>query len=314
MKTIHTRTLLATCFLLLLVSATAQAQDFMPLRIDGFPGTHLTDPPPVGQAGENMQIAFYNISVGGVLPLTKGDTRFMAGLRYENLRVDLLDDEGFILFTPDHLHYLRADLLLFQRLSEQWTLGLTFAPGIASDFDEIGSDDLRFQASAMLLRRANDRLGYGFGAAYLSDFGTPLVIPMLRVDYESASHLKFSAMLPVNAYLGYAFSPNTELGLAGTISGTQYNINLDPDRLPGNIQPAVATPDDIDLPAKYSVLTVGPSFKQRVRGPFFVAAEAGMTLWRRFEFDGDQVDNTLDQDRSLFLRFGIAYRPNFKLY
>ena len=312
MKTIRTLTPLAACCVLLLVSVTAQAQDFMPLRIDGFPGTHLTDPPPVGQAGENMQIAFYNISVGGVLPLIEGDTRLLGGLRYENLRVDLLDDDGFLLFTPDHLHYLRADLLLFQRLSEQWTLGLTFAPGIASDFEEIGSDDLRFQASALLLRRVNDRLGYGFGAAYLSDFGTPLVIPMLKVDYESASHVRFTAMLPVNAYLGYAFSPNTELGLAGNISGTQYNLNL--DRLPGDIQPVVAVPEEVDLPAKYSVLTVGPSFKQRVRGPFFVAAEAGMTLWRRFEFDGDQIDDTLDQDRSLFLRFGIAYRPNFKIY
>ena len=312
MKTIRTLTPLAACCVLLLVSATAQAQDFMPLRIDGFPGTHLTDPPPVGQAGENMQIAFYTISIGGVLPLIKGDTRLLGGLRYENLRVDLLDDDGFLLFTPDHLHYVRADLLLFQRLSNRWTLGLSFAPGIASDFEEIGPDDLRFQASALLLRRVNDRLGYGFGAAYLSDFGTPLFIPMLKVDYESASHFKFTAMLPVNAYLGYAFSPNTELGLAGNISGTQYNINL--DRLPGDIQPVVAAPDEVDLPAKYSVLTVGPSFKQRVRGPFFVAAEAGITLWRRFEFDGDQIDDTLDQDRSLFLRFGIAYRPNFKIY
>ena len=86
------------------------------------------------------------------------------------------------------------------------------------------------------------------------------------------------------------------------------------DRLPGDIQPVVAAPDEVDLPAKYSVLTVGPSFKQRVRGPFFVAAEAGVTLWRRFEFDGDQIDDTPDQDRSLFLRFGIAYRPNFKIY
>ena len=314
MKTIHTRTLLAACCVLLLVSATAQAQDFMPLRIDGFPGTHLTDPPSVGQAGEDMQIAFYNVSVGGVLPLTKGDTRLFGGLRCENLRVDLLDEDGFVVFTPDHLHYLRADLLLFQRLSEQWTLGLSFAPGLASDFDEIGSDDLRFQASALLLRRANDRLGYGFGAAYRSDFGTPLVIPLLKVDYESASHVKFTATLPINAYLGYALSPNTELGLAGNISGTQYNINLNPDRLPGDIQPIVTAPDDIDLPAKYSVLTVGPSFKQRVQGRFFVVTEAGITVWRRFEFDGDQIDDTLDQDRSLFLRFGIAYRPNFKIY
>ena len=314
MKTIPTFTLLAACCLLLLVSTPAQAQDFMPLRIDGFPGTHLTDPPPVGQAGENMQIAFYNVSVGGVLPLTRGSTRLLGGLRYENLRVDLLDDDGFVVFTPDHLHYLRADLFLFQRLSEQWTLGLSFAPGIASDFEEIGSDDLRLQASALLLRRANDRLGYGFGASYLSDFGTPLVIPLLKVDYESASHVKFTATLPVNAYFGFALNPNTELGLAGNVSGTQYNINLDPDRLPGDIQPVVAPPDDVDLPAKYSVLTVGPSLKQRVRGPFFVAAEAGLTVWRRFEFDGDQIDDTLDQDRSLFLRFGIAYRPNFKIY
>lgn len=300
---------LATCCLFMLLGSRAQAQEYMPLLIDGFPGAPLTDPPPVGQDSENLQIAFYKVSVGGGVPLTTGDTRFIAGMRYENLRVDLLDDNDFLLFSPDHLHYVRADLYLLQRLSDQWTLGFAFLPGIASDFKALGADDLRIQGGVMALRRVSPRLGYGFGAAFTSDFGTPLVVPVLKVDYQSASHIKVAAMLPVNAYLGYAFSSGTELGLTARVSGTQYNLNVDEYDLL-----APDAPDDTDLPAKYSVLTVGPSLKQHVRGPFAVVAEAGFTVWRKFEFDGDQVNNTLDQDRSLFLRFGIAYQPRVKVY
>lgn len=303
------RPLLLACLVLLTMAAPLQAQEFMPLRFSSFPGAHLSDPSPNGPAGDNLQIGFYTFGIGGMLPLTDGDTRLMGGLRYENLTIDLLDDDGTLLFTPDFLHYLRADFLLFQRLSPQWTLGLTFSPGIASDFKQLGADDWRIQTSALLLRRANERLGYGFGVSYLNDFGTPLLIPLLKVDYESASNVKVAALLPVNAYLGYALGSRNEIGLTANVSGTQYNLNVDEYDLV-----ASRVPDDTDLPAKYSVLTVGPTFKHRLRGPFFLVAESGVTLWRRFEFDGEQINTTLDQDRSLFFRLGVAFRPPFNVY
>jgi hypothetical protein len=289
------------------MSATAQGQDFMPLRIDCFPATTLTDPPPIDEAGENAEIAFYKISIGGLVPVTQGTTRILIGGRYENLRVDLSDVDGFV--APDNLHYLRADLYMLHRLSAAWTLGVAFLPGIASDLKDLGPDDWRFQGGAMLMHRASDRFGYGLGVALTSDFGTPAVMPLLKVDWVSASNVKVAAMLPVQAYVAYVLNSSTELGIAARVTGTQYNLNVDDYNL---LAPNVL--DATDLPARYSVLTVGPSFRQRVRGPFFVVGEAGVTLWRRFEFDGEQLNTTLDQDRSLYLCFGIAYRPPFKSF
>lgn len=298
------RPLFFLSLLLLLTIPRAQAQDYMLLSGEYLGGAGLADTPS-GTIPGDMQVSLSKFGAGYGVPINLGATQLTIGARYENLRIDLLDSDGFIVVTPDHLHYARLEVRVRQRLSDQWALVVGAAPGIASDFEEVGADDWRMQANLMLHRHASSDLLYGFGLAYTSDFGTPTVLPIAKLRWHSQGRLWFDGLLPLHAYLAYDLSSRSELGITAAVSGTQYNLNLSGDdiRFPNEA-------GEVDLPAKYSVITVGPTFKQRVRGPLFIALEAGVTVSRKLAFDGEAINATLDQDPSGYMRLGLAMRPN----
>ena len=282
---------------------TAAAQDYMPILLEFHPGANLSDAQP-GTIPGNMQVSFYKIGLGYGVPFDVGTGRLILGARYETLHIDLVDSDSFVFFSPDNLHYARLEMAWTQPLGNDWGLMASMAPGFASDFKELGADDFRFLGGALLTKRANTSLSYGFGAAYTSDFGAPLVVPLAMVDWKNERGLNFNATLPLRAEMTYQLNARNEIGLKAGISGTQYNINLDPTEFD-----IIDNSEKIDLPAKYSVITVGPMFRQRISGPFYVTVEAGVSIRRQFKFDGEVVDGTLDQDPSFFLRTGLAVRP-----
>ena len=276
----------------------------MPVVLEIFPGAGLADAPTGTVPGE-LQIAFYKFRLGYGVPIEFGDTKITFGVRYETLRIDLLDAGGFVLLSPDLLHYARVEVRFRQRFSQEWALAIIAMPGIASDFDEVGPDDFRFLGSILATKRLSSNLRYGFGVGISSDFGIPLVIPLAKLNWHSTGKMRLDALLPLSLYVGYESSARSELGVTVAASGTQYNINLKGEDVRVRFPDA---PDEIDLPAKYSVVTVGPTYKHRLVDLLYFSAEVGLTVLRKFEFDGDVINDKLDQDPSGYIRLGLAIR------
>lgn len=192
------------------------------------------------------------------------------------------------------LHSGSYTLMLQHRLSLGWSVWALGTPSIASDLGaEVSRDDFNFQAAAIFIRHFSERFSLGFGAAYSTQFGSAVPLPVLAFDWNNGRNMMVRGILPASFEFWYRPDARFDLGLV--VSGDGNNFHGDP---------AIYQVTNPEL--RYTMLTVGPAVKVNLSKLIHLRAEAGLIGLHRFEFyDGDNESGSYDLEPSQYLRFGL---------
>lgn len=195
----------------------------------------------------------------------------------------------------DELYSLSLDLALRQRIAERWWLIVAPQPGISSDLTALSGDDVLFRGVTRVDWAASDTLLLGLGVLYGTDFGEPLTLPLLRIEWDIGDTVYLSAVMPQRFALMAQIGTTAEAGLAGEISGAVFNLN--------DAQFAAQR-------ARYSLVNVGPLLRLRLAPALWLDVAGGLNLARRFESDVALQDyELLEFGQAPFIRAAIAVRP-----
>ncbi len=205
---------------------------------------------------------------------------------FKNKKIVMLNGMEFVNFKPSVSNVL-SDNLKFQKeiSAEFYSLSYKFGiikianngwkylaylkPTITSDFKEkISSDDFMFVSSLMAMKRHSEHLAYGFGLAYTSRLGRPLVIPIATLDYRKLPW-STNVVFPTRVAQFYHFK-KSKIGLSFNLYGNNFN-NRD-------IQ-------EYDL-NKLSFLRVniGPEYDLSLTKHVFLTIRTGMTVYNRLSW------------------------------
>jgi hypothetical protein len=288
---------------LLLAGINHEAYSQLSVSYDYFPFKNLANPdrePVDGKRNftQDLKVEVATLNVGFSYPLvfSEGRTLLINALSYQRLYLNYRnwDYEQGGNFKVEDAYAVAYSLTLLHKLSPKWSLITIVTPGLASDFKaKISRDDFAIQAIAGLGRHFSEKLTLYFGLLYSRDFGEPLLLPAVRLEWDNGSDLKATVTPPLDVELWYLPNQALELGLLINTAGNQYHG--DPDIY------------GIDNPQlRYSVTTLGPSAKVNILPWLHLNLEGGITFLRRFEFfDGDEEALSVDLKQTGFLRVGL---------
>jgi len=196
----------------------------------------------------------------------------------------------------NRLHSGSYTLMLQQRVSEKWSLWVLATPSIASDLKaEVSKDDFNFQAAMISIRHFSERFSLGFGAAYSTQFGSKIPLPVIAFDWNNGENLIAKAILPVSLEFWYRSNSHLDVGIV--VSGDGNNFHGDPEIY------KVTNPE-----LRYTMLTIGPAAKLKVSNKLVLNFETGLIGLHRFEFyDNDNEINSYDLKPRQYVRIGFSF-------
>jgi hypothetical protein len=194
--------------------------------------------------------------------------------------------------TADRLYGAQVSFFYRRKLaSPKWGFNAFVTPSLNSDFKAVTTRALRAQGG-FLFNRFSGRGLWSFGAVFINDYGTPRVFPAIAYAGRPTERQTVTVRLPVLVSWAYQTSYTTETGLAARVSGNTYVLEEDGPRHHQSV--------------RYSVGTIGPTFKWKPSSIFSLLLETGVTFRHRLEYwkDGERV-NRLSFDPSGFLSVGV---------
>ena len=225
------------------------------------------------------------------------------------------------------LHSVMASILFNYRFNESWSLTLQAAPGLAGDFADLDGGHFRVAGLALVDYRFSPRFSLGGGIGFSYQFGEPLPLPVLRVDWRISDSVRLTAMLPQQTMLVWRPHDRVELGLMASIRGQSYALTSEavqgqwPCR--GQAADVPATPFDerqADANRCFSTLAfsrgeVGPVASVRLVSSLWLSVKAGFLFFRRYEFlneDGETSDiGDFELDQTVSVMSQLTFRiPN----
>jgi hypothetical protein len=145
----------------------------------------------------------------------------LTGITAENTRLNLAES-----VDRSSLTMTRLNLGIKYQHSEKWSGTYVFLPKIASDFDNLGSNDFQFGGIAILDYQANENYKYKFGLySSTENFGTTLT-PIIGLWHRSKNEKFYiNATLPIRMDVNYALTNNFSLGTDLLTSIKSYNLS-----------------------------------------------------------------------------------------
>ncbi|WP_438003698.1 DUF6268 family outer membrane beta-barrel protein [Sorangium sp. So ce321] len=297
--------------------AWGQLPDLVDLSAQYMPGVALEDPRPT-----RAQVTSYEVSANVPIPLGE-KTYLIPGVAYHVEAVSYADaSPGFDQLRA--FHSVDVAALFVQLLPHDWALSLRVAPGLAGDFEGFDGGLARVSALALATHTLSEKLVLGGGALASFSFGSFLPLPAAYVEWAPSPYFRLEAFLPGFATAKLTFSDRVELGLRADVAGNAYAVR-DPrvtGAWPCAAQPAddplteqderVARPEQCVDHIAYSVATAGVTLGVRAFSSVWLTAQAGHSLFRRFEPMNDDDDGIPGGGQSLpdvfFFRAGATWR------
>lgn len=279
------------CLIGLSVGTHAMAQR-VSFDYELFPHVRLADPI-AGSEEFTIRASSWRLGASFPLSFSRGAVMVFNDITYE--RTDF-DYRNLPAGGPgiERVHAVELSIFMIDSLSTKWKMAAAVMPGLASDLEgPVSSDDFTFGAILGFVRQVSTAFQLGAGVAYLSDFGEPLPLPFLYVDWQTP-RLRANAILPTSMVVAYRVNPTVDLGLSLRVDGTQYHG--DPAKY------GVANPR-----LKYSEGVISPSVQIHWAPWLHTSVEGGYAFYRNFEFfDGDQRTQSLDLRQTGYLRTSLV--------
>lgn len=272
--------------------ASAQQAFGFSLGYEVFPHVKLADPV---TGFEDFEIGASAWSAGVAFPLSFARGRIVVLNRLDYRRTEFT--YGSFPSTGPRVEQVQSvdyTFFLIDSLSPRWKVVALVNPGLASDFGaRVSGNDVTFDGALGFIRQMSKSFQLGLGAAYTSDFGEPLPLPFLYVDWEVTSKLTANGILPTNLNLAYRVSPRVDTGLTFRVVGSRYHG--DPARF-----------ETADPRLKYSEGTLSPSVQLHLSSWLHLNAEGGFAFYRNFEFlEGNVSAGSYDLKKSGYLRTAV---------
>jgi len=286
--------LLGLLWLLLLTDATAAAGEkrdadrrvptlqLFTLRYSFIPESKFVDPQDSFE--EQASLITHQLDVGGMYPLAfkDGETVFLIGSSFNQLNFDFnrWPDE-----PSRNLYGFSLQAGLVQQLSPHWSAMMVALPGYYSDLETAENEAIDIYGLLLAIWEPNDAFQFGFGATYLSNFGEPLPLPALLLDWYLGRGFSLNALLPVSGQFSYSPHDRVILGLYCESTGSAYRMT-EKDVAITKTDPSTGRPvterEDLGLLVSYSVMSAGFDLKIRLIDRLYLDLRAGLAT-RRFE-------------------------------
>ena len=277
--------------LLWLIPNLAQAQESNALAHASYqwiPATGVENP---DASAPDLEIEVSTIRAGVKVPfVTKGGrTVVLPGVAYSLTRAALSNTPAD---DPDAFHELSVELAILHRISKRWSVVGRIAPGLATTFDDVDSDHVRFQTSILAIR---GHYGFGLSASYI--FGQLLPIPLVQFDWQATPAIRVRGILPSHIRAGYTFANRVEVGVVAQVNGNRYSITDANQPIADSV--------------KYSVGDAAAFVRVRLHSMIWLSGSGGATLFRKFDVrdsDDNRVAKT-DVDPAPVIQIGLELTP-----
>jgi len=230
-----------------------------------------------------------------------GRTSVEAGFYLHYNHIDFVNrNSNRDLYQPDDYYGCKVSLSFKKQLSSRLASLVESRPGFYSDFKSVKSEDLSLQGTILLIDSLHSKLQYGFGAAYLNNFGEPKFLPAFFLNWQFSNNKKLSLNLPVSTELLYDPLDGVEFALVGLISGYEYVIT----------DQAFKPDSSKDYRLSLSTGRIGLKTNVRLTGNLFISLESGWILHKCGDiYNGYEVKLwSLEATRNIYFGAKLSLR------
>jgi hypothetical protein len=210
------------------------------------------------------------------------------------------------------LHAAYYDLLVLRTLDDRHTLALAVRPGYFGNLHGEISRRLRVEGAAFVDRIVTPRTTLGVGLSYTSNFGRLLPVPVVHVVHRRGRKVLIDGLLPSRLDVWYFPRKGLELGLNTQLSGFQYYVSEDvtiplsgavvgSSTNSANPAPGRETAPQLQL----ANATIGPQLRWNAVGKWYLSAEAGTTIVRRYTFGIGSNEQAVQPTNTAYARLGV---------
>jgi Domain of unknown function (DUF6268) len=235
-------------------------------------------------------------------PLHIGKTLILSNINYRLMDFNVDKTSSQNIYQLDKIHEIKAVVVVRHPIDAKWSLLGIIIPTVAADFKSaLSSEDLIldgiYGVSKKFGKQGNLEIGFGVHAMY--SFRQILVTPGISIDYKSNNGKWTGQFYWPRLNVAYNLSKNTQVGIAGSIDWTRYNLK-DYTDFQGK---------KIDY-AQFSSIHAGLQFNQRIYKNFWVQLQGGVGLFNSYKlFNGnhDTIRN-FSIDNMAYGKAMITYR------
>lgn len=256
-------------------------------------------------AGNKFQLNTYDAWLP-VPPFKIGKTSIFSNLNYRlmdfNYDHNTTDDPNRI----EKIHEIKSVIIIRHPISSKWSILAIAMPTLAADFKKPASfDDLIldgiFGVSKKFGAESNLEIGLGVHAMY--SFGETLITPGISIDYRSSNNKWLAQFYWPRLNVLYNLSPNTQIGLAGSIDWTRFNLK----------NYSGYDGKQVDY-AQFSTIHGGLQINKRLIGGIWLQAQGGIGLLNQYElFDTNKKTvNDFSSSNMAYGKAALTYRMGRK--
>ena len=175
-----------------------------------------------GNLDNNYETSVNNLNMEVYYPIKLSDKAvLLTGFTVENTRLNLGQS-----FDRSSLTMTRLNLGMKYQHSEKWSGTYLFLPKIASDFENIGSNDFQFGGLAVLDYQYNETSKIKFGLYASSENHGSTITPLIGIWHRSKNNKFYiNATLPIRMDANYALSKKFSVGTDLLTSIKSYNLS-----------------------------------------------------------------------------------------
>lgn len=287
-------TLVAVCALMFAGNASSQPRPSFKISFDSLPYQTVDEPIEMadGSFVDDAQVRLSKFRATFAYPLmfAEGGTIILNEFSYQTIGFEYRKTDSIL----ERLHRVSYAPTLLHGISDKWSIIVMANPSLASDFKgDLSSEDLSFQTAVIANRRYSEGFSIGIGAAYSTQFGSAIPLPIISLDWNDGRRWSANAILPASMEVWYKAGRSVDLGFLLTGDGDNYYFDPQEYR--------VERPE-----LRYTMLTLGPAARVRLSNNFRLDLEAGIIGLHRFEFySGDEEIVSNDLEPGPYLRIGL---------
>lgn len=274
---------LLICLILMTFGYSASAQEVVGISVgyEYFPSAELVTPLP-DAPGLEIETSSKYISAAFPLSFQEGKIVVYNNLNYKKVSFSY---ENHPVNSPviDQAQYVDYSFFMIDSLNAKWKLAAMINPIIASDFESsLSKDDFIIGGILGLIRTVSVKLDWGFGLAYMSDFGAPIPLPFIYLDWKPNPKVIVKGIIPANLLVGRKMNSWFDLGVELAVDGNRFHGS--PTKF-GNAKPFM----------RYSEGTLSTLSRFHFKEWLHLNVYAGWGFFRNFEFyEGNNKEQSFD--------------------
>lgn len=251
------------------------------------------------QSLENLSVWTDTRFIRASLPFMLQDGRMFVDIQPGFQRIQFRHDNwAEDLPRPTDAYIIDLNIIAQRQLKNRWSLIAQVTPALKSGLEEkLIGEDFAIEGAFLANRQLSERLVFGFGAAYSTNFGAPIPIPLLQFDYQATlwnggPAWRGSALLPSSLEAWVIPARRLEIGLQLQSLGDRHHIT------------EVGTVPLNKPYSDYFDTVIGPAVIVYLTPWLNLNVESGISLYRQMQItDGRDEVIKFEPDQSGFLRW-----------